>query len=897
MTRNKGSEWHKWDLHIHTPETKRNNNFKGSGDTESNWIKFCEKLNKSGIQGVGITDYFAVDNYEKLVKNREKWNLDSNILILPNIELRLSDIRSKRTLSREEKENIGEKKYNSFANVHIIFSNEVKIDKIKRFLSKLPTTKRGERLDFGDPRKIDWYKIEHYPNTKELKDALKDSNIDRHDYLIMDAAGEDGIANDPDVNGYDDCVSFFLNNVDIKQIQSGESSIKSDLRYYQQTLPNWCKNHNRKYYLCPCVIASDAHSFENIGGKYTYIKSDLSFNGLRQIKFEPEVGERISYNEPEIRNNSQIIDSVQYGRNEVCFNSGLNTIIGGRSTGKSTLINTIYKYQDNILNIDNQEQDDGYYYLHKGNDTDVQIKWKDGSVDSAKKIIFIPQDYMIKIADSGNPTRLNDLIKKMLTMGNGVGRSREEDFKDRIIDLKSRMRDLTIKINNLLDQKNKLLKPNVDKKSIENDINEFNKLINEAKLKNSDDKIDDAIKLVREKKEEISKYSSEVSELKADLEILKNNTNEIFFKEFKENIKDIEDQLSSSIKDSYIKDIGQDLEKFIKSFNENNNRYIETLNERIKEKEEKINNIKEDNEYKNSEEIIDKEKHLKELISKRDESKEKLNTIVTYKENINKIESKLKNIYDEIIENFYTMINLVGKSEEIYNGEFTIYVKYSGIHFEDLIDYYRKKRSNIDLIDEYNKELDSEHIHHDTIKKLFEITFKANKNTMDLLNDLVNNDWLKIDYGIRYENDDFYSMSQGKKSFVILKMLLEFNKDNNPIIIDQPEDSLDNRAIYKDLTSYLKKKKKTCQIIVVTHNANIVIGADSENVIIANQNSEKMPNANKEKFMYINGSIESNDADPSQEDFLRQKTIREHIFEILEGGNEAFKKREDRYHM
>lgn len=124
MTRNKGSEWHKWDLHIHTPETKRNNNFKGSGDTESNWIKFCEKLNKSGIQGAGITDYFAVDNYEKLVKNREKWNLDSNILILPNIELRLSDIRSKRTLSREEKENIGEKKYNSFANV--ILSSQMK---------------------------------------------------------------------------------------------------------------------------------------------------------------------------------------------------------------------------------------------------------------------------------------------------------------------------------------------------------------------------------------------------------------------------------------------------------------------------------------------------------------------------------------------------------------------------------------------------------------------------------------------------------------------------------------------------------------------------------------------------------------------------------------------------
>jgi predicted ATPase len=81
-------------------------------------------------------------------------------------------------------------------------------------------------------------------------------------------------------------------------------------------------------------------------------------------------------------------------------------------------------------------------------------------------------------------------------------------------------------------------------------------------------------------------------------------------------------------------------------------------------------------------------------------------------------------------------------------------------------------------------------------------------------------------------------MSDGKKAFVILKLLLEFSDKECPILIDQPEDSLDNRAIYNELVAYLKQKKKKRQIILVTHNANIVVNADAEEVVVANQHGE-----------------------------------------------------------
>ena len=139
-------------------------------------------------------------------------------------------------------------------------------------------------------------------------------------------------------------------------------------------------------------------------------------------------------------------------------------------------------------------------------------------------------------------------------------------------------------------------------------------------------------------------------------------------------------------------------------------------------------------------------------------------------------------------------------------------------------------------------------------------------------------------------------MSEGKKAFVILKLLLDFSKKECPILLDQPEDSLDNRAIYVELVEYIKAKKKKRQIIIVTHNPNLVVGADSENVIVANQHGNNSENRDEIKFQYLNGSLEtSKKRDKDNPIILESQGIREHVCEILEGGDDAFKKREAKY--
>lgn len=127
-------------------------------------------------------------------------------------------------------------------------------------------------------------------------------------------------------------------------------------------------------------------------------------------------------------------------------------------------------------------------------------------------------------------------------------------------------------------------------------------------------------------------------------------------------------------------------------------------------------------------------------------------------------------------------------------------------------------------------------------------------------------------------------------------MIIKLSKENGPILIDQPEDNLDNRSVSKELVEFLKEKKKERQIILVTHNPNIVVNADAENIIVANQKGQNdVESTSIYHFDYINGALENSFAKNEDTDLLKSMGIREHIAEIVEGGKEAFKKREEKY--
>ena len=105
-------------------------------------------------------------------------------------------------------------------------------------------------------------------------------------------------------------------------------------------------------------------------------------------------------------------------------------------------------------------------------------------------------------------------------------------------------------------------------------------------------------------------------------------------------------------------------------------------------------------------------------------------------------------------------------------------------------------------------------------------------------------------------------------------MKLFLAEGDHPLIVDQPEENLDNKFIYGELVGAFRKAKKDRQVIIATNNANLAVNTDAEQIIVAGFESNIIS--------YKSGSLE---------DF----EMREDIMPILEGGEEAFRKREAKY--
>lgn len=155
----------------------------------------------------------------------------------------------------------------------------------------------------------------------------------------------------------------------------------------------------------------------------------------------------------------------------------------------------------------------------------------------------------------------------------------------------------------------------------------------------------------------------------------------------------------------------------------------------------------------------------------------------------------------------------------------------------------------------------------------------------DFANWLFAVDGFSVTYSVRFDGKDLQLLSPGEKGIVLLLLYLEAeSEDNRPLIIDQPDDNLDNLSVYPNLIDYFRARKTTRQIIIITHNPNLVINTDAEQVLVANFDGSRSP-----KIGYRSGSLEdSNPAGPIV-------GIREEACKILEGGTKAFQLREQRY--
>jgi len=123
-------------------------------------------------------------------------------------------------------------------------------------------------------------------------------------------------------------------------------------------------------------------------------------------------------------------------------------------------------------------------------------------------------------------------------------------------------------------------------------------------------------------------------------------------------------------------------------------------------------------------------------------------------------------------------------------------------------------------------------------------------------------------------------LSPGTRGIVLLLLYLSLDlEDARPLIIDQPEENLDPKSVYTELVTLFREARMRRQVIIVTHNANLVVNTDVDQVIVAS--CTRSDSNGPPLFEYRSGGLENPE-------------IRAEVCEILEGGEPAFRERAKR---
>lgn len=851
----RGSEFRKWDLHIHSPYTVLNNQFDKLSDGSPDVEKFIQKIKDEGISAVGLTNYFNFNDDDFRLKDRLN---KEGIATFLNLEIRLSYIN----------------KSDQLFDYHIIFDNNLPDIIIKNLLGQLKANIGSTNKSFNTLTNSEIENVANIDLSQLLKVLNNDKELNGRFLTGFLSRGHGSATSDSDPkNGavYENiCVnSDFLihsscdNPATCKDKKCKHNNILVDRKFWL----------NKSPYVRPLLQSSDSHSLEQIGSKYSWVKADLTFDGLEQIKYEPEYRISVEKEKPTLKKDELVIDKILYNGQDIYLSENLNTIIGGRSTGKSTLLNSIAKKLG-------QELNNGSYSFE--NMDDFHIIWKDQQENNYRKIEYIPQEYMFTLAR--NNKKLKDLVGNIIQ-----SKAMDSELKK----YEQNCTTLHLEIRNLLDtykenQKNinELIKPEAEKQATQNRINTYEskkkELLNEGMI-------------TEEERELFESQNQELQLLKKQKEIHESDLRYVssippITFEFRSFSNSISPSPELMIK---IGQITARLHDSVRAQQEHEIRVIKLEKESlIKASENKIADIENDDIYKkcieamkNNSEIARLNSLIKnevDILAKIEAFEKQRDEFDKLKEEIQKeIISKYKEYSDiraELLNNF--------KIEDDNGDNLKIAVKFSLINLEAEFDYVSARgRSKQDFIEKMT----------DSFDKVIDSIFNGNRDKFSHIEHFFTTNFYEYNFEIEYQGDKFEQMSPGKKSFIVLKLILEFSDSKIPVLIDQPEDSLDNRAIYNELTKYIKKTKKNRQIIIVTHNPNIVVSGDAENIIVANQQSDNSPNQNGKKFDYVNGALENRNNNSKSEFILQKYSIRKHVCDILEGGEDAFIKRENKY--
>lgn len=856
---NNGSEWHKWDLHIHTPYSWLNNNYEGTTDEQ-----FVQKISDSKLSAVGITNYFRFHENEISSEGSLRKKLEGKgIVVFPNLEFRLANQNAKDDL----------------CDYHIIFSPDLPDNKIDLFLQNLTVI-----IGQNTKKAIDLSKEELSNNTlyverNDIYKAIDEVKIrDKVMFgFLSRGKGESRSSSVADLTLKES--DFIIHSSDEKK------NIDQDYAF-------WTRPSDDKECIMPIFQGSDAHSLAEIGNKYTWIKSKLTFDGLLQTKYNPAERIRFRDNNPaEDKLPQTIIKKLISADQEIVFNDDLNSFIGKRGGGKSILLKAIAQrvcseeYNSRFEGAEKIAKDSEWIKTIFGDD--YKVVWADGYIsskeESERNILYLPQGYLSNLAydEYEKVKERNEFITSLL-MHFDAFRIAKESNGNYNTEIRGLIEEKIGKIVELSNNNKTLRKINLgigERKGLENGVTVLKNKIKELSKKNNI--TDSENELFQNASIATKNITALLKTIGQDLEIL-------------DKVKDTDNILTlrSEIFHGLSDDIRKDITSKILSDNEKNIPIIITdkRKELLKTQKDKME------ELKKAQKIVDDlgpkfkaKTELHELTTKKINLEKSLETLKDNEQQIEENTKDGKKTIEDVIRLFFSYKDMAKK---IYGSVHLDFLEFSKIDFmvnfskesfsrtvEQNIN--RNKSANLSedsktlLRDELGEPSEEQlrNIIHDVLKNGFVFKASVNDDKKQFLSSLLNNPY-EVDYLDSIRTNDnahtpFDQMTGGQKAITMLELIFKLDTNNYPILIDQPEDDLDASGITANVVNFITKQKDNRQIFIASHNANLVVCSDSEEVIIADRG---------EDFIYSSGAIEDKD-------------IRKSIIDIMEGGKDALRLR------
>lgn len=552
----------------------------------------------------------------------------------------------------------------------------------------------------------------------------------------------------------------------------------------------------------PNAKANDANPFTP-----TWMLALPTFNGLRLSLSESS---RLVYSNTKPIIWSENIKSIKHVKSnidiDVVLTSGLNVVIGGSSSGKTLLVDSIF----NSISKDFSNTNYSIYEVEK-----IQVENPSGITPH-----YLSQNYIMSVVNNSTDDRIEniEIIKNVFPGDEQI----KEGIDSGLRSLKLNIKDL-IKCVKVIDQETKNL----------NKIPVLSRLITQSDIQGNI--INDL--------------------LPTDIEIQKFQYQQQKYFDHKKTLNEIELFLNNN---PLIKHNSELISLLI---NELDTAYNASSNEIIIRKIITENKVEYDEFLKS---------HNTEGQSK--------------KQNFELLLSTLKK-YSKATKDFYRILNEISTyqlnfgSEEIESMGHKLYIEN---------DFILNKEKFLEVINHYLKTgykiFDFKSI---TPESLFEDNFKKQSPKVQDYDDFENkiyNDFEALNRKkykiITNDGRKFENLSAGWKTSVILDIILGYDRDLAPVIIDQPEDNLATNYINKGLVEAIKKIKTKKQIILVSHNATIPMLADAQNIILCRNDNNKLII----KSSGLEGKIDD-------------KFVLDHIAEITDGGKSSIKKRVKKYNL